>query len=258
MSAAYEFRKIYLDCITPAGEVVVLYLNWVRLAGAWIARRSLERYAPDGTRTVIDLPPPSPGVWDAPLADPCLRLEGLHGAWSPPPPPTGPALSWSVAHARANVALTWDGGAAEGLGYVDRVRLTRPTRLVGLSTLGWGRVHLPDRTVVFERLTTTDGAVWDVGFDWRLGADAPRPLAGPVALGEDGAGAVPLDDGVLSLAPARVLHQGDAFDPDRVPRAMDRWFCRTLGGPTHETRWLSTAAHGGHVAPALVERVRFG
>ena len=259
MSAAYEFRKIYLDCLEPDGAVTVVYQNVVRLAGAWIARRSVERYAPDGARAVVDLPPPAVSDWERPWgADDGVRIEVVHGAWAPPPPPVGDALDWRVAVGRGEVALRWPGGAARGRGYVDRVRITVPTRRLGLRTLAWGRVHLPDRTVVFERLSTAAGARWDVGFDWRVGEAAPRPLAGPVTLGADGEGTVPLDDGPLALVPVRILHQGDAFDPERVPRAMDRWFCRTLGGPTHETRWFGAARHGDRAASALYERVTFG
>jgi hypothetical protein len=258
MSAAYEFRKIYLDCIEPDGAVTVAYQSWVRLAGAWIARRSVERYGPDGVRAVVDLLRPAVEAWDRAWGvEEGVRVEVVQGAWAPPPPPTG-ALDWRVAVARGEVALRWPGGAACGRGYADRVRITVPTRLLGLATLVWGRVHLEDRTVVFEHLTTAGGARWDVGFDWRVGETAPRALAGPVTLAADGVGSVSLDDGPLTVAPARVLHQGDAFDPERVPRAMDRWFCRTLGGPTHETRWLGVARHGERTATALYERVIFG
>lgn len=258
MSAAYEFRKIYLDCVEPDGAVTVVYQSWVRLAGVWIARRSVERYGPDGVRSVVDLAPAAVEMWDRACgADEGIWVEVVQGAWAPPCPPTR-ALDWRVAVARGEVALKWPGGAARGRGYADRVRITVPTRLLGLATLVWGRVHLEDRTVVFEHLTTVDGARWDVGLDWRVGERAPRALVGPVTLGTDGVGRVPLDDGPLTFAPARVLHQGDAFDPERVPRALDRWFCRTLGGPTHETRWLGVARHGERAATALYERVTFG
>lgn len=64
MSAAYEFRKIYLDCVEPDAAVSVVYQSWVRLAGVWIARRSVERYGPDGVRSVVDLAPAAVEMWD--------------------------------------------------------------------------------------------------------------------------------------------------------------------------------------------------
>jgi hypothetical protein len=81
---------------------------------------------------------------------------------------------------------------------------------------------------------------------------------GPVRLDADGRGVIPLSGQSLELTPDRVLHDGNAFDPERVPRVVDRVACEALGGRTTETRWLGRARLGDLVAPCLYERVRFG
>ena len=87
MSAAYEFRKIYLDCVEPDGAVSVVYQSWVRLAGVGIARRSVERYGPDGVRSVVDLAPAAVEMWDRACgADEGIWVEVVQGAWAPPCP----------------------------------------------------------------------------------------------------------------------------------------------------------------------------
>ena len=270
MSQAYEFRKLYADLVDDGGRVVVLYLTYVRLAGIWRGHASVELYTPDGKRTLMHATEPAAlidtdtALNDIPrevsLPDGVFRLdlEPALGAWQPPRPPPADALHWRVKAVRTHAYTRWPGGELSGVGYVDWVDITKPTRLLGLQELHWGRTHLPDRTVVFEHLTTVDGDRWDVGIEWRLDEEAPRPLMGPVRLEADGHGAIPLSGQSLELTPGRVLHDGDAFDPERVPRVVDRVACEVLGGRTTETRWLGRARLGDLVAPCLYERVRFG
>lgn len=276
MGAAYEYRKVYVDLLTPQGELWVVYLNYVRLAGAWTARAGLERYTPDGRRTLAHSPA-SPALVDAdtpvealPLSMPLpaadglpagelrLELEVVQGAWQPPQTCPVPELHWSVRAARTRAVARLGAQAWEGTGYVDYVCIRKPTRLVGLRKLRWGRTHLPDRTVVSEHLEATGGRRWDTGFEWPLLAVVPVVLHEPSRLDDAGHGQVPLPDGLLRLDPERLLHRGDAFDPDRVPRRLDRWACNAIGGPTMETRWLGRARIDGLQAPALYEAVTFG
>lgn len=270
MSQAYEFRKLYADIVDESGSVAVLYLNYVRLAGIWTGRASVELYTPDGQRRLMHATEPAaligadtaltdiPGEVSLPDGVFRLELEPALGAWQPARPPPADALHWRVKAARTRARARWPGGELSGIGYVDWVQITKPTRLLGLDELLWGRAHLPDRTVVFEHLTTVAGDRWDVGIDWRLDEAEPRTLAGPVHLDADGHGVIPLSGRSLELTPDRVLHDGDAFNPERVPRAVDRVACDMLGGRTTETRWLGRARLGAVVAPCLYERVRFG
>lgn len=264
---AYDFRKVYADLVTPAGDVVVVYLNEVHLAGVRSTRSSAERYGPDGARTVFhgvaDLPPLTPetalGSLVVPLAHGriTMTLEVEHGAWQPSTPSPVDPLHWWVLAARTRATLTWpDGRVDEGVGYVDWVEITTPTRLLGFRELWWGRAHLPDRTVVFEGLDRGDAPGWWVAAEVDAGGPTERPPR--LGLDERGAGPVTLGGRTLILTPERVLHDGDAFDPERIPRWLDRQACQAFGGPTWETRRFGRARLGDAEGPALWERVRFG
>lgn len=267
----YEFRKLYADVAAEDGSFVVLYLNRIKL-GAWQGRGSVEVYSPDGRHEALQgTMAPSPLDLQAPLSSTPLRLaldgggtfaletEVLHGEWLPSVPCPAQPLQWRVKVAQARAVARWTGLGAErtlrGSGYVDLVRITRATRLLGLKTLHWGRAHLPGRTVVFEDLSMADGRRWTVVLDepgGEVGAKAS------VEIQEDGAGRIGLREGELALAPGRVLHEGNAFGADRVPRKLDRILCETVGGPTHQVRWMGEASCGGAKGVAVWERVRFG
>jgi len=59
VSQAYEFRKLYADIVDESGSVAVLYLNYVRLAGIWTGRASVELYTPDGQRRLMHATEPA-------------------------------------------------------------------------------------------------------------------------------------------------------------------------------------------------------
>jgi acyl carrier protein len=84
-----------------------------------------------------------------------LSMTVIHGAWTPEPAPPVPALHWHVKAARTEAQARWpgqEGGELRGIGYVDWVHLTHPTRLLGFRHLRWGRAHVGSRTVVFNVL----------------------------------------------------------------------------------------------------------
>ena len=267
----YEFRKLYADVAAEDGTFVVLYLNRIKLGG-WQGRGSIEVYSPDGRHealqgellpTTLDLAAPFSSI---PLrlslaggGTFSLEAEVVHGDWQPSVPcPAGP-LQWRVKAAQARMVARWTAAGVEkivrGNGYADLVRITRATRLLGLRTLHWGRAHLPDRTVIFEDLAMADGRRWTVILDepgGEVGAGAS------VALQADGQGSIGLREGELKLSPSRVLHEGNAFGADRVPGKLDRILCETVGGPTHQVRWIGEASCGGARGTAVWERVRFG
>lgn len=266
----YEFRKLYADLVAADGTFVVLYLSRVRL-GAWQGRGSVEVYFPDGRREALqgcleptDLDPETPlQALPLQLALPgggrfALEAEVEAGPWAPSVACPADPLCWRVVAAHARMTARWTGPRGErtleGPGYVDLVRVTRATRLLGLSLLRWGRAHLPGRSVVFEDLALENGRRWTVALDAPRG-EVTRPT---VMLDRDGAGAVRLQDGELFLSPARVLHRGNAFAADRIPGKLDRVLCEAVGGPTHQVRWLGEATCGGARGPAVWEQVRFG
>jgi hypothetical protein len=269
---SYELRKLYADLVTADGTVCVLYLTWVRLLGRWHARTGLEIYWADGRREVrhgtgAPPPPENDATLDRIALDVqlpgglCeLRFEPEHGALMPASRPC-PSLSWSVKLARGRSTLRApDLGELTGIGYADWVSLTRATRLLGLRSLTWGRAHLPDATVVFTELDFVHDRPWRAA---GRGAAPGKPLEAIDAsaqLAEHGRGRIELANGAAAIAlePRRVLHAGNAFGPERVPRRLDRVVARAVGGATFETRWLGRASDGDRSGWAVYERVAFG
>ena len=270
---AYEFRKLYADLVTADGTVCVLYLSWVRLRDRWHARTGLEVYWPDGRHDVRHgLNAPAPPANDTPLeriplvaelpGGRCeLRFEPEHGAFVPESSPC-PALSWSVKLARGRATLTAPGlGTFTGNGYADWVSITRATRLLGLRSLTWGRAHLPDATLVFTALDLEDARPWRASARWNAMGAAPEAGEARTVLDAHGDGRIELARGAFILEPRRVLHAGNAYGPERVPRRLDRLIARAVGGATSETRWLgcaTDAADGERSGWAVYERVVFG
>jgi len=87
---------------------------------------------------------------------------------------------------------------------------------------------------------------------------APERASAVSAVDEDGRGRVELAGTTIALEPQRVLHAGDAYGPDRIPRTLDRLVTRAIGGATSETRWLgraTDAAEPGRSGWAVYERV---
>lgn len=264
----YEFDKLYADLVSPDGTVCVVTLTWVRLLGGWQARAGVELYWPDGRREVLPAegapaltgPDPllaSPLRLDLPDGPFELSLEDAHGEpWEPSEPAPCGSLEWSVRVARASARATWGDRELIGSGYADWVRLTRFTRRLHFSSLEWGRIHLPDRTVVFNLLTLQSGEQWRVCRVW---SDRERDCPDIRLELDEGAGDVSIGEALIRLQPVRVLFAGDAFDAQRVPHRMDRLACWAIGGRTTQTRWISRASMDEAPAGwALHELVHFG
>lgn len=267
---SYSFRKVYADVVTPDGTLCVVYLVWVRLLGRWFGRSGVEVYAPDGTRTVhvgdrvsaAERATFDPTLMVLPLPAGELRLEYVPelDAFSPPSPDACPSLTWNVLVPRGRAVLEAPGlGRLEGVGYVDWVELTRPTRLLRLRELVWGRAHVGERTLAFTALELEDGHRWHSAGLWGPPGRAPSP-AEDFAHEVDASGRarVSLGEVPLELRPERVLHAGDAFGEARLRESLERLVVRAIGGRTRESRWIGSAVVGPATGRAVWERVRFG
>jgi hypothetical protein len=247
----FRFEKLYADLVSADGAVCVAYVTRLDMFDWHREWAGLERYDPDGSRTVRH----ARGVvvsrsdrelritLDLPAGLFLLQQEIRSGSWPPSGPPPSPHVSWTVEVGRAQARATWyEGGTSRsltGCGYADRVVLDRPPRLLGLSQLRWGRAHLPQSTVVWNALTPREGPAWERSICWRDGED-----------GRESPGVSP-----LALRAVRVLHEGRALDPARFPSRGERWLTRLLSGEVVEQRQLSRVDGGGW---ALHERVTFG
>ncbi len=279
------FRKLYADLVTEDGTVCITYLAWVEAWGLRSAFGGVELYSPAGTREVLRARPPAalpvPGGDGLPVE---LRLEFPDGAFTllyepvhPPWTPVGaaplPGLDWSVRVPRGTVRGRWSGALARpdltGTGYVDWVELRRPTRWLGVRELEWGRVHLPESTLIFTGVRSRSDAWWRRVAHWPdLGYGAPLVMDDFDRADRENAVriAFPRQDGPVLpdfvLQPERVLHGGSAIDPARSPGFFERLAFRLVTGPSDETRWISRArlAEGADTIAgvALHEVVRFG
>ncbi|MET9018409.1 hypothetical protein ABZV93_00350 [Actinopolymorpha sp. NPDC004070] len=286
----FLLRKLYADVVGADGEVLVAHLAWLRVAGIHTPYAVVERYPAGGGREVLRGRPiaGSPrrrrdggmeysiGIRDGRT----LRLvhHAPVPAWHPSDPQIGPRVHWHVAVPYARADVSWESGGAggtrisgsvSGAGYADWVWLRLPPRLLGLRRLWWGRVHLPDRAVVFTSVDRANGERWTRVAEWRVGgdgtggdpvevvADGAPPIAGP---GEDsGIWTVPAPRGPVSLEPLRVLHEGEPLDVDRFPDSLERWGSRLASGATYEIRCLSRAHdEAGATGMAVHESIRFG
>ena len=247
----YTFEKLYADLVTDDGTVCIVYLTWTSLLGVRQGSAGYELYTPDGRREVghAIAAPSCPPDLDAPewtvrfdLPDGPLELHHRvrRGGWVP----DGllPSLHWSVKAACSDAVLRIGDRELRGRGYADWVELGRPPRSLGLARLDWGRAHVGDEVVVWNRVTRADGGAWTGA----LGVAASIDEAG-----------LPRD---VELDGGRVLHEGPALDEARFPSPITRALASLLSPPMHETRWVSRARIAGLPGRgwAVHELVHFG
>ncbi len=160
--SAFELSKWYLDCVSDAGDALVVYfaeLRWraltMRYANMITCRGSVAR----GAFTLRGCAPPSLSgntvTWRS-------RTLGVAGSWTALAEPlrqtvlaceTG-AVDWECIQPKSAATVqTGDGPAWNGLGYVERLQVTVPPWRMPIQELRWGRFH-----------SETDTVVW---IDWR-------------------------------------------------------------------------------------------
>ena len=273
----FKLSKIYFDLVTEDGTVVIAYVTDVRALGARLAPAGVERYSPDGQRFVrtgraslslasepdVD----SLSCVDFDFGDARYRLEVAPqlGGFAPPHS-SQLGFRWSCKLARYSGQLRRLDRAEpvlSGDGYADFVELTGLPRALGMRRLQWGRVHLPEQTLVYTELERASGPAFAGASLW---AARERQPLGELCITYDGTGqrTTLVDPGgrvFLSLTPERVLHSGTATDRRRFPSAVEQLFYRLVGGAMREQRWVSRATCGagsGQVGWAVHELVEFG
>lgn len=273
----FRLRKLYADVVSGDGTVTVAYLTWLEAWGARFASAGVERYGPDGRRSVLHAQPPTSEFDPDSVRDGWrvglelvgggaleLRYDRALGPWRPPGPPPHPAMVWRVLIPRAVVAGCWSGpgepGGLCGTGYCDWVELRAAPRLLGMRLLRWGRLHLPSETIVFSQLSFGSGHSWSRAARWH-GAES-QPSDG-VVVALDETGGVRIDPGgaePLALFAIRLLHDGPAFDRVRLPTAGLHLAVRVVAGSLQERRWLARSAESSRPGAGwcLHEVVRFG
>lgn len=145
----FRLHKWFLDCVTPAGEVLVVYaatLRWGLLRLGYAATLS---HAGGTTRSSTRLGrPPKPQVRDDGVRLDAARL-GVSGTWrgtvrSRPRElwrsPRG-AVTWNCMLAHAEVDLELQGRSLRGSGYVEHLALDVAPWHLPIDELRWGRWH---------------------------------------------------------------------------------------------------------------------
>ena len=190
----FTLDKWYFDVVTGGGDVAILYAARLRWGAVRVCYASAIENAASGThreaRTIRDIAPP--GRHEDTLT---WRNRALHvaGEWRRNAPPIRHTLAstpqgairWSCRVPRACASVRIGGCTYDGLGYVERLRLTMPPSQMPFDALRWGR-HLSDRhALVWIDWQGAEHRSW-VWLDGELQAQAVVTDGGVSGL-EDGA-----------------------------------------------------------------------
>jgi hypothetical protein len=284
----FELRKWYFDVITGGGDVLYAYIVIYRILATRRALLSAHLVTSDGRhiRDSVTLPAPSLKHRDgieiaghklertAPglrlfLDLPKLRVDLLYapaGDWRP----NGKGvllnkgrrtLIWEVPLFRAAVSGTIEPQGekldAGGTGYHDLVRTDIPPWRLPAKELVWGRAHFPSASLVWNQLTTREGAVhqnilvkqdrWPAHEPGRNGSVRPRPrwiddyqfrLADPAP---PGTALISHPAFSLFLEENRVLEESPVSTPDRIAWPPLRKTLDGFSGRPEERKVVSEA-----------------
>ena len=302
----FKLRKWYFDVITDGGDVLYAYIVVYRLWGKRRALLSAHLVTADGRHINESVTLPAPSLKNEDRIEigshrfqkgpagirlfldlPGLRVDLVYaqaGDWHP----NGKGvllrqgrrtLGWEVPIFRAAVSGTLDAGGekldAGGTGYHDFVWTDIPPWRLPAKQLVWGRAHFPSASLVWNQLTTREGAVhqnilvkhdgWPAADRGGNGSVRPRPrwiddyqfrLADPAAPGTTLLSHPAFS---LSLEENRVLEESPVSTPDRIAWPPLRKTLDGLSGRPEERKVVSEARleMGGCVERglALHERV---
>ena len=235
-----ELSKWYLDVVTTEGTALIAYAASLRWGALHVEFASVllsaagepvrEAHAWSGVRL------PEFSGTDVELRHPGL---GLEGHWTPTSPPVratlledeSGALRWDCYMPSAAASVTVPGRSLEGVGYVERLTVTRPPWAFPLRALRWGRYA-----------SKSHAMVW---IDWRGGP--PRSWIWLDGERQDGARVT--DQGIQGLAGAGelTLGPGRVLCDRKALKVLSRAF-PTLGllplGPLGELRELKRLDRG--------------
>ena len=148
----FSLQKWYLDVVTRRGDVVILYAARLRWGAIGVRYASALEDRVDGAHREA-----STRRLDAPT-----RIEGgvswqnsaldVEGRWLPDTCPLSRTLvstpdgmiRWTCQVPRGRASVRVGDVTYDGLGYVERLRLTTPPWQLPFTTLRWGR-HISDR-----------------------------------------------------------------------------------------------------------------
>jgi hypothetical protein len=231
----FELSKWYGDCVTDAGDAVVIYHAELRLRAGIIRYSNLltarHGEAPWCRYSLRRQPAPSVRADAVEWTSPEWDIEGRWTAMGRGPRQTlfadgSGSLEWDCIAARSAATV----GAFRGWGYVEQLRMTIAPWRLPIRRLRWGRF-----------VNATDALVW---IDWS-GDYNTRVVwhnGAAVAAGMIGESGIVLDDGaVLRLEPRAVLRDGTLGSTvlAALPLRRRLSLARCLG--IRESKWVSRA-----------------
>lgn len=230
----FELVKWYLDCITPDGDVSVVYAGELRCGMVRLSYSSVLESCGDRIKIRHSLRPNAAPVqagehlsWN----HDGLKLKGDWHASAAPWRETiysteQGSIEWSCLQPKSEVCLN----DRRGLGYAERIRMNLAPWRLPLKTLRWGHFASPEASVVW--------------IDW-IGPESHRlilrngTLHSTTQVTDDH---VSWDDGTrLDLDRSLVLRDGALSNiaASAIPCIRDAFPARFL--QTHETKWRSQA-----------------
>ena len=158
LAAPFHLSKFYLDCISSAGDVFIIYaatLKWQRLKISCVSLLEAAPGAPARSRTSLRAYT-APAWRDGSLCFDFAPLK-ISARWQTPDAPLehpllqtgGGEVIWTCLAPRACATITHRGQHTMGTGYAEHLMLTIAPWQLPIKDLYWGRFH-----------STTDSLVW--------------------------------------------------------------------------------------------------
>lgn len=215
--------KWYLDCITNAGDISIIYTGVVNWGPVRLHYSSLLVTTDQVVRTSHSVRPQSEPAIDREILRWQSGALGVKGVWEPDTPEVhetifasgAGTIEWHCLMPRARTRIH----NRSGLGYAERLDITIAPWKLPLRTLRWGRFATPSDWIVwidwigdFSRrlvyrngLLTSTSLLEDCRIEFPDGASLTMDDSLVLRQGPIGATALSVIPGVRSTFPARLL-----------------------------------------------------
>ena len=169
-SAHFSLVKWYMDCVSDAGEVAILYSARVRWRGIRLAYSNL--ICTDGANCSSTSSMHSAKIHrDGQQIFVASSQLGLQGQWTARAAPVertvyaceSGSVLWNCLQPAASVCLSAGENRLEGAGYAECLTLTLPPWQLPLRHLQWGR-FVSDRDAPTSNALTPETLIW---IDWK-------------------------------------------------------------------------------------------
>lgn len=156
MASAFSLVKWYLDCVTAAGDVAILYCAELHWRGTKLAYNSILSVQDGAIASHASL-----GGYQLSSADDRILVEfprlGVSGTWSADAQPfrrtvyESPAgsVEWNCLQPRSRVTVRVGAHELTGLGYAECLTLTLPPWKLPMRELRWGRFVSPEDSLAW-------------------------------------------------------------------------------------------------------------